>query len=421
MKPKKNKLLLLILIGLQINLFAWTSSNEGVCYTMDTLVQLSPDISYNINDEMYEVDCDIIILENDTLRILAGEIVKFLSYTFPTTINYGITIYGCFIAIGENDKIIYLGDPEMNFSAGHWWTGLHFINTSQSGESIIKYCTIIGATDTESDWTETALYCENSSPIIEHCIFEYIASGELEGGASAIGLKGQSYPLVEYSTFRNILHGVAVWCNPYNIQDTINYPSPLMVGCNFMPSVQGIMWPQCDQDKIVLYGGFLDNCYFGVGSIFHDTTLGNPIDTIGDGICTTTSTYELQPRFLLVDGVVNPRSAPLITGINEEEFQILPTTSNYLVLKNNYPNPFSNYTTIEFEIMNNISAVDLFIFDSKGMLVRKLISKKTFSEGMHNINWYGDDENGKRVNKGVYFYKLVSGNNLKVKKAILVK
>jgi len=325
---KTNKYLLLISAFLLVysNLFAWTSSNEGIGYTMDTLCLLSDSISYNQVDQMYEVDCDIVILENDTLRILAGEIVKFLSYTFPTTINYGITIYGCFIAIGENDKIIYLGDPEMNFSAGHWWTGLHFINTSQSGESVIKYCIIIGATDAESDWTETALYCENSSPIIEHCIFEYIASGEMTGGASAIGLKGQSYPLVEYCTFRNIMHGV-----------------------------------------------------------------------------------------------VNPRSAPLITGINEEELKILPTTSNYLVLKNNYPNPFSNYTTIEFEITNNISAIDLLIYDSKGMLVRKLIRKKTFSKGIHNINWYGDDDNGSSVSKGVYFYKLISGSEMKVKKAILVK
>ncbi len=47
---------------------------------MDTLVILSDDISYNSIDEMYEVDCDIIILENDTLKILPGEIVKFLSH-----------------------------------------------------------------------------------------------------------------------------------------------------------------------------------------------------------------------------------------------------------------------------------------------------------------------------------------------------
>ena len=420
MKPKNLILLLTILIAVNFNLYAWTSSNEGVCYTMDTLCLLSDSVSYNQIDEMYEVDCDIIILENDTLRILPGETVKFLSETFPFTVSYGITIYGCLIAIGEKNKTIVLGDPETNFSTGNWWTGLHFFNTSKSGESILKYCNIRGATDAES-WTETALFCENSSPIIDHCIFEYIASGELTGGASAIGLLGQSYPLAAYCTFENILHGVAVWCNPYNFQDTVNYPSPLMIGCNIMPSVQGIVWPQCDHDKVVLYGGFLDNCYFGVGSIFCDTTLGYPIDTIGDGICTTTSTYELLPRFLLVDGVVNPRDTLLITGINEKETEILPTTSNYLTLNNNYPNPFSDYTTIEFIINNKSSNINLMIYDSKGNIVKQLIKDKNYAKGKHRINWYGDNDHGEMVTKGIYFYKLMAGKNMLVKKAIVVK
>ena len=317
------------------NLSAWTSSNDGVCYTMDTLCLLSGDINYNTVDQMYEVDCDIVILENDTLRIYPGEKVMFFQYFPPgNTIQYGIIVYGCLIAIGEKENTILFGDPDATFSTGNWWNGIQFYNTSQGGESILKYCHIRGAT--HLDWElETALLCDNSSPIIDQCKFYVMASGEETGGASAIGLIGESYPVVSYCVFDAILNGMAIWCNPYNIQDTVNYPSPLIIGCNVSKTVQGCNWPPLDYDVVIYNGGFLDNCYLPVPfGNFPDTTLGYPIDTIGDGICNTNSTYELHPKFLMVDGVVNPRDTFLITGINEKEIEILPTTSNHLILRN---------------------------------------------------------------------------------------
>lgn len=76
MNPMKSLLLILLFVSLtRFNLFAWTSSNEGVCYTMDTLTSLSPNINYNYETGMFEVHENIVILENDT------EIL-------PTTTNY---------------------------------------------------------------------------------------------------------------------------------------------------------------------------------------------------------------------------------------------------------------------------------------------------------------------------------------------
>jgi len=422
MKAKKLILILAILISINENLSAWTSSNEGVCYTMDTLVMLSDDIIYNTTDQMYEVDCDIIILENDTLKFLPGDMVIFIGSAGPPTYKIGIIIYGCIIAEGTKGQPIHLGDPETTFTpnSGYWWNGIEIINTSKNGESILKYCTLRAVTHTD-DFKETAIYCENSSPIIDHCTFLYMGTGSETGGCSALGIKGESYPIISYCTFRNIFRGVAIWCNPYGFQDTINNPSPLVYGCNIESSVQGFHWPLCDYDHVVLYGGFLDNCYFGVGSVFCDTTLGSPIDTIGDGICNTTSTYELQPRFLLVDGVVNPRSAPLITGINENETEILPTTSKHIILNNNYPNPFSNFTTIEFIVTSRISNINLMIFDAKGNMINQLVNNELFAQGKHQVNWNGDNVSGQKVPEGIYFYKLMTGKNLLVKKAIVVK
>lgn len=426
MKTLKSFFLLIIIsLSIKTSLYAWTSSNEGVCYTMDTLVQLSPDITYNATDQMYEVDCNIIILENDTLKILPGEIVMFFSYENPYTVRRGIKIYGCFLAIGLEDKKIHLGDPVATFS-GNWWNGIEFYNTSQNGESKLKYCTLKRVTNVD-EYKQTAIYCENASPIIDHCTFKYMISGTLEFGCSAIGIIGQSYPIISYCTFENILNGIAVWCNVYTSdlygyeQDTINYPSPLIFGSNVLSSVSSFCGGPCVSDIVILYGGFMDNCYLGLGWTNADTTLGNPMDTIGDGICTTTSTNEWgEHKFFMVDGVVNPRTDTLITGINETEIEVLPTTTEYLVLNNNYPNPFYNHTTIEF-IIKEKAMVNLILMDSKGNTVKTLIKNQSFASGKHQVKWYADNDAGQKVPDGIYFYKLSSGNDLLVKKAILIR
>ena len=414
-------LLFVIILSTNTSLFAWTSSNEGVCYTMDTLTILSPNITFNSSTGMYEVHDNIIILENDTLKILPGEILKFTSPNYP---YYGIKIYGCFVAIGSKDSPITLGDPEYNISNGFIWCGIQFYNTSHNGESKLIFCRIIGAINGCSEWSdsESAIYCENSSPIFSHCIFSYMNSDFEYGGGSAISCKGQSYPLLSYCKFENLYNSVAVWCNPFEWDpDTLNKPSPLMIGCNIMPSVTGFYFGLLNYDVIIFRGGFLDNCYLGAYNLnFADTTLGIPIDTIGDGVCNTTSTYWMK-RFMDVDGVLNPRGDTLITGINETEINILPTTTNYQVLKNCFPNPFNDFTTIEFDLSEPSQKVSLTILDSKGNKVKSLLTEEFYQAGTFQVNWHGDNDSGFKVKEGIYFYKLTSNNKMLVKKAIVIK
>ena len=82
---------------------------------------------------------------------------------------------------------------------------------------------------------------------------------------------------------------------------------------------------------------------------------------------------------------------------------------------NNYPNPFNPNTTIEFSIQND-SKVNLSIFNIKGQRIKILINNE-FQKGSHSINWNGDDEFGKPVSSGNYYYKLnVNGKTEVVKK-----
>lgn len=408
----------LVFISLaRFSLFAWTSSNEGVCYTMDTLITLSDDIVYNDLTQMYEINTSIIILENDSLFILPGETLNFLGH-------YYIRIFGYLNAVGTQVNKIKLGNPNFTFGNGNYWFGIQFYDTSPNGESILKYCDIKGAVFVdESLWLcqEPALLCKNSSPLIDHCkISKMDSSCETDGGIGILCI-GSSNAIISYTSFEELHNSIALLCFPDYVDNILTFPSPLIYGCNIMRTVEGYFSIPTYYDVVIYQGGFIDNCYLGATINAADTTLGYPIDTIGDGICTTSSTFELRPRFMLVDGLAHPRGDTLLTGINENEIDILPTTANFLILKNNYPNPFSGFTTIEFEVKSNTAPVSLEIFDSKGNKVRELISSKNYDAGKYTIDWHGENDSGHKADAGIYFYKLTSGDKMLVKKAIVVK
>ncbi len=86
----------------------------------------------------------------------------------------------------------------------------------------------------------------------------------------------------------------------------------------------------------------------------------------------------------------------------------------------NYPNPFNPSTTISFSIQNN-SKIELSIFNIKGQRI-KTLTQNVLTKGSHSLIWDGDDESGKSVSSGIYFYKLnVNGKNEAVKKCLLLK
>ena len=390
---------------------------------MEDLCVLSDSICFNDTISIYEVRCDIIILENDTLRIDAGENIKlFVLYLPYSAILYGFTIYGRVIALGDEINPIFIGDIEFDFWNGEFWRGFMFCDNSPNNESILKYCLLRGA---QAPVSESAIYCDNSSPIIEYCNISYIWSGMETGGGSGVYCAGNSHPIISYCIFETLLNSVAIWCGNevesyfWGWQDTLSYPSPLVIGCNIMPSVGSFWGFGCDYDKVVLNGGFLDNCYLGINDLYADVTLGNPSDTIGDGICTTNS-MNWDPKFWLIDGVVNPRSTPEMTDINEEEINISPTTSDYIVLNQNFPNPFNPKTNISFSIYHK-TKVSLSVYNSKGQKVKSLFNS-TKDKGIYSIIWDGKNEVNIPVSSGVYFYKLISDERvLKTKKMLLMR
>ncbi|RLC57898.1 MAG: hypothetical protein DRH89_02445 [Candidatus Cloacimonadota bacterium] len=86
----------------------------------------------------------------------------------------------------------------------------------------------------------------------------------------------------------------------------------------------------------------------------------------------------------------------------------------------NYPNPFNPSTTISFSILEN-GIADIMIYNIKGQKVKQLTSDN-YSIGHHSIEWDGNDDQGKAVSSGIYYYSLcVNGKNEAVKKCLLLK
>ena len=108
-------------------------------------------------------------------------------------------------------------------------------------------------------------------------------------------------------------------------------------------------------------------------------------------------------------------STSFTTGINQVGSEI-PVKFD---LSQNYPNPFNPTTKIDFSLPQS-EQVTLKIYDITGREMVTLVNQK-FNAGKYTAAWHGLDATGHQVASGVYFYKIVAGNNIQTKRMVLVK
>jgi hypothetical protein len=88
-------------------------------------------------------------------------------------------------------------------------------------------------------------------------------------------------------------------------------------------------------------------------------------------------------------------------------------------LYDNYPNPFNPTTNIEFSLIER-GQVTIVVYDVLGNKV-KTLANKTMEPGLKNIIWDSQDDSGRPVSSGIYFYKLQMGQQTKTKKMMLLR
>jgi hypothetical protein len=102
----------------------------------------------------------------------------------------------------------------------------------------------------------------------------------------------------------------------------------------------------------------------------------------------------------------NPRA---ITNETEADF----------VVKQNYPNPFTNETLITFSLPED-DIVRIDIIDSQGQMVRNLLWGMQYA-GANAVTWDGKNSYGTEVRNGVYYYHLSYQGKTKTKRMVYIR
>ena len=88
-------------------------------------------------------------------------------------------------------------------------------------------------------------------------------------------------------------------------------------------------------------------------------------------------------------------------------------------LYQNYPNPFSSETTIEYDLAETTS-VTINIYNTVGSLIKEIDQGEQIP-GKYSIIWDGTNNDNESVSSGIYFYQLRTKNYNKTEKMTLVK
>jgi len=126
-------------------------------------------------------------------------------------------------------------------------------------------------------------------------------------------------------------------------------------------------------------------------------------------------TYTYGVSTVYINGVSMPTYATPEPSSDTDE-TVVSTKSRLL---GNYPNPFNPVTTISFEL-STAGNVRIEIFNIRGQKIRT-ITDKNYSEGSHKALWNGDDDTGRSVASGIYFYQMQTDSIVSSKKMVLMK
>ncbi len=80
-----------------------------------------------------------------------------------------------------------------------------------------------------------------------------------------------------------------------------------------------------------------------------------------------------------------------------------------------YPNPFTNFTTIQFNLTTP-SETTIEVFNLNGMLIKTLLNNQQLNSGLHSVIFYGENNPS-----GIYYFILRNDANIEVGKMVLAR
>ncbi len=125
----------------------------------------------------------------------------------------------------------------------------------------------------------------------------------------------------------------------------------------------------------------------------------------------------LEPDILKGPAVFTKHESAILslksfTGIVEGSLQVESV--------NCYPNPFNAELIIEARLASDKN-VEIQILNQLGQVVKFLVNKQEATFGLNRWTWNGDNENGQKVEPGIYYVRLSAGDRIVVNKVVLTK
>ncbi|MCL2065696.1 MAG: T9SS type A sorting domain-containing protein [Candidatus Cloacimonetes bacterium] len=139
----------------------------------------------------------------------------------------------------------------------------------------------------------------------------------------------------------------------------------------------------------------------------------------GDRNVFTSSTYFFPDRrkmVLVTNGGIWTYDIRFEGDVSEYE-EVTPIVRSELW--GNIPNPFNPETTIRFNVaVESIVSID--IYNIRGQRVKRLLDG-FYERGSHTVVWDGKDDHGRELGSGVYFYRMIAGDVVDMRRMVLLK
>jgi hypothetical protein len=238
-----------------------------------------------------------------------------------------------------------------------------------------------------------ALYCWESSPVLERCTIAFNTANVASGLASYYG----SNPVLDNCILAFGRIGASVRCLG-------DYPAPLLACCDIYGHPGGD-WVECIADQFGVDGNICED------PLFCDPENGD-FTLAEDSPCAPFSPP--NPECDLV-GAWPVGCGP--TAVSETGR--LPLR---LHLGHGVPNPFATRTAIAYGLPFSLGGqhVVLRVYDLSGRLVRCIVSAPQ-PAGTHSTGWDGADEWCRPVAGGIYFCRLTVGDQNLTRRLVLVR
>ncbi|MBN2830455.1 MAG: T9SS type A sorting domain-containing protein [Candidatus Cloacimonetes bacterium] len=156
--------------------------------------------------------------------------------------------------------------------------------------------------------------------------------------------------------------------------------------------------------------------------LYNETNPITPALSIDHG---TMNPADFYPGYVLpeFDVLGNPRIYNDIIDIGAIEYRNPIANDEQVIIPSLNlscaPNPFNPTTTISFDIPKN-SMTELAVYNIRGQRVNTLLNER-LKAGTHQVVWNGDDIKGHSVGSGVYFLRLMTNQESKTFKAVMLK